>query len=88
MQRAHSSPYPRPKEELLRPIDIEDDEPVFKIRRYKKSELAELYGINKNTLANWINRHYDAFERLGYRRTLRELDPCMVRLFVEIFSTP
>ena len=65
-----------------------EDEVPFKIKQYKKSELAALYGIHLNTLANWINRHYDTFQKVGYHKHLHVLDPCMVRLFVEIFSTP
>lgn len=60
----------------------------FKIKAYTKSELAEMYGVHVNTLSKWIDRHLEKFEAIGYSKRLKMLDPCMVRLFVEVFSVP
>jgi hypothetical protein len=71
----------------LKAIEFIGDED-FKIKAYTKSELADMYGVHVNTLSKWIDRHLPAFTELGYTKTLKMLDPCMVRLFISIFSTP
>lgn len=78
--------HARRNSELLRHVDFPEE--AFEIKSYSKSELADMYGVHINTLAKWINRHYDKFVALGYHKRLKVLDPAMVKLFVEIFSTP
>jgi hypothetical protein len=84
-QPAYYQPQSRTEKERLRALDFEEE---FKIKAYTKSELADIYGVHLNTLAVWINRHYDKFAELGYHRRLKMLDPAMVKLFISIFSTP
>ncbi|WPP48942.1 hypothetical protein [Catalinimonas niigatensis] len=74
-------------QQRLKAIDFIGDND-FKIKAYTKSELADMYGVHVNTLSKWIDRHLPAFVELGYTKTLKMLDPCMVRLFISIFSTP
>ncbi|MDF9799768.1 hypothetical protein OKW21_005031 [Catalinimonas alkaloidigena] len=75
------------RQQRLKAIEFsgEDD---FKIKAYTKSELADMYGVHVNTLSKWIDRHLPAFEELGYTKTLKMLDPAMIKLFISIFSTP
>jgi len=63
---ADRSPRPsrRRGEELLVPIEAEQAEPGT---RLTTAELAELLGITRNALNNWISRNQPGAERDGWR---------------------
>lgn len=59
----------------------------FEIKTMSKAQLAEAYGISKDTLRAWINRlKSPALKQLGETKKL--LTPAQVACLVEIWGAP
>lgn len=54
-----------------------------------KSELAEMYGISRETLRRLLNiRYYERLESAGYKKTTRIIEPKVVQVFIDIYGEP
>ncbi len=61
------------------------------IKTYSKTELADLYKVNKRTLANWIARNeklQTEIKQIGYKKTQRSYSPKQVELIFKYIGTP
>ena len=72
----------------IRYADIPDDEPELQAGVFYKGELAERYGFSKNVLNKYINRFYDQFQAIGYRKTDKILTKKQVELLFNLIGTP
>lgn len=49
-----------------------------------KSELADIIGVSRQTLGNWLNgRYFNELEKLGYTKNLRILEPNIIAYLSE-----
>jgi len=63
--------------------------PEFKIRKYTKSELAELYKISTKTLATWVKKACEEdLKRIGYIKTQKYYSSTQVRIIIKHLGTP
>ena len=64
-------------------------EDLFEIKRYTKSEFADLYSISVRTMTNWINKCcIDELKAIGYKKSQHHYSPKQVKIIVKHIEHP
>lgn len=58
------------------------------VKSYSKAELAQMYGIRRETLMLWIRPFLTEMEVLGYRHFQKTLTPAMIKLIFDKLGEP
>lgn len=61
---------------------------MVQIKPYGKSELADMYATNVETLMRWLRPFSDDLEEMGYRKMQRIFTPRQVKFIFETIGEP